>query len=191
MTRTTELRKQQSTAVRLDRDTWTRAGLDILAEHGVDGVRVEPLAKRLGVTKGSFYWHFRDRADLLDAMLESWRRRATLAIIERVDLSGESAESRLRTLLALAFAGPSAEKGTDVELAIRLWGRRDLRARQVLAEVDELRLSYFTQLLESAGIAGEDARARALLSYSYMRVANSLPPGAQGLDMIVRLLLTP
>ena len=191
MTRATELKNKPSAAARLDRNAWARAGLDILAEHGVDGVRVEPLAKRLGVTKGSFYWHFRDRADLLDAMLESWRRRATLAIIERVDLSGQSAETRLRTLLALAFAGPNAEKGTDVELAIRLWGRRDLRARQILAEVDELRLSYFTQLLESAGMAGDEARAPALLSYSYMRVANSLQSGAEALDAIVRLLLTP
>jgi AcrR family transcriptional regulator len=184
-------RRRDDAGVRLDPTAWILSGLDVLAEQGVDAVRVEVLAKRLSVTKGSFYWHFRDRAALLDEMLESWRRRATLAIIERIDHSAHEASMRLQTLLELPFAGAGADRGADVELAIRLWGRRDARARAVLGEVDELRLRYFVRLLEGAGKRGHDARARALLAYSYMRVANSLPEGAEALPAILRLLLKP
>jgi AcrR family transcriptional regulator len=184
-------KKQPDASSRLDRDAWIRAGLDILADQGIDGVRIEPLAKRLGVTKGSFYWHFRDRADLLDGLLDSWRRRATLSIIERLDHAGESPAKRLRALLHLPFGGRSAEKGADLELVVRLWGRRDAKAHQILAEVDELRIRYLTQLLETAGVTEGESRARAILAYSYMRVANSLPSGADPLDAIVSLLVNP
>ena len=57
----------------LDRDAWIKASLDVLAEKGLDGIRVEVLAKRLKVTKGSFYWHFKDRRDLFDAVLQRWK----------------------------------------------------------------------------------------------------------------------
>ncbi|CAG0952441.1 partial Tetracycline repressor protein class A from transposon 1721, partial [Rhodocyclaceae bacterium] len=65
--------KPEPNRQQLDRAAWTRAALDILAEKGLDGIRVEVLAKRLKVTKGSFYWHFKDRRDLLDAVLETWK----------------------------------------------------------------------------------------------------------------------
>ena len=65
--------KPESLRSQLDRDAWIKASLDVLAEKGLDGIRVEVLAKRLKVTKGSFYWHFKDRRDLFDAMLETWK----------------------------------------------------------------------------------------------------------------------
>ena len=77
--------RAEATAPRaaLDREAWIEAAIGTLAEHGVAGVRVESLAKSLGVTKGSFYWHFRDRPDLLAAVLDFWKQGRISDIIRQ------------------------------------------------------------------------------------------------------------
>lgn len=159
---------------RLDAKAWTAAALDLLAEKGIDGVRVEPLAKRLDVTKGSFYWHFKDRDALFATMLDDWRRRATLQIIERIEKTEESPRSRLRALLRIPFSGPRSNRGAEIELSMRLWARRDVRARAALEEVDQLRLRYVAQLLSECGLAVDQCAPRAIIAYAYMRVASTL-----------------
>lgn len=159
---------------RLDANAWTDGALLLLAEEGIDGVRVEVLAKRLGVTKGSFYWHFKDRRALYDAMLSHWRRQATLALIERLDRGEAPARERLVRLLRLPVVGSRSSSAAEVELAIRLWGRRDEAARATLEEVDSLRLAYIQQLLVEMGRDAAQARASAVLAYSYIRVAATL-----------------
>ncbi len=176
---------------RLGASDWVRGALDLLAEEGVDGVRIEVLAKRLGVTKGSFYWHFKDRQGLLRAILDDWRRRATLDIINRIESAEEPPQKRLRTLLQLPFRGGRSKRGADVELSIRLWGRTDMDARDTLAEIDKLRLRYISKLFAEAGFSVEEAESRAVLAYAYIRVAASLIDGQT--EMIERceiLLLT-
>ena len=161
----------------LDADAWIDAALGELASHGVDGVRVEVLAKRLGVTKGSFYWHFKDRDALLVMALERWRRRATLALIERIDRGTATPAERLRQILQLPFRGRRAAQAASVELAVRLWGRGDPRARTTLEEVDELRLSYISQVFADAGAPAGEARARAVLAYAYQQAGAPLMGG--------------
>lgn len=182
-------KKRASEATRLDSQAWVHAALDILAAQGVDGLRVEILAKQLGVTKGSFYWHFRDRDALLEAILDAWRRQATLRIISRLDETTPSSEGRLRQLLSLPFQGPRSERGADVELSLRLWSRRDPRARAALAEVDQLRLSYIAGLLEDCGCSGDDAKARAVLAYSFIRVGTTLIGGKDNATLEICLSL--
>lgn len=176
---------------RLDIATWTDSALHVLASRGIDGVRVEVLAKQLGVTKGSFYWHFKDRAALLDAMLQEWRRRATLTIIERLESTHEPALVRLHRLLRLQFDARNAEFGANVELAMRLWGRHDRRPAQVLREIDDLRLRYIARLLMELGVTAERSRALAVLSYCYMRVSRSLidPTADRALTQLCENLL--
>jgi len=168
--------RRSSTDDRLDADAWVDAALTELGAAGIDGVRVEVLAKRLSVTKGSFYWHFKSRDALLAAMLNRWRRRATLALIERLESGQTSAEERLRRLLKLPLLGERSASAADLELSIRLWGRRDERAQAALVEVDELRLRYIERLLQELGMSHEEAAVRATLSYCYLRVAPSLIP---------------
>ncbi|MGB9368496.1 MAG: helix-turn-helix domain-containing protein, partial [Xanthobacteraceae bacterium] len=79
---------KQEKPTRLDAGAWIAAGFDALADGGIDAVRVEPLAKALGITKGSFYWHFADRRALLDAMLESWAEGRIAAIREQAAMRG-------------------------------------------------------------------------------------------------------
>lgn len=158
----------------LSRNDWADAALGELAIFGIAGVRVEVLARKLNVTKGSFYWHFKDRDALFVAMLERWRERATLALIARLDNASELPEERLRELLRLPLQREKSAFAAEVELAIRLWSRNDSRALTVLEEVDALRLRYIENLLVNIGIDKGLARAHAILSYSYMRVAPTL-----------------
>jgi hypothetical protein len=88
-------------------------------------------------------------------------------------------------------AGQRSALAADIELAVRLWGRRDARARAALKEVDDLRLRYIAQLLENIGTPSEEAKARAVIAYSYMRVAATLirPDDAALLDLCDDVLL--
>jgi AcrR family transcriptional regulator len=159
---------------RLGIQAWTSAGLELLAEGGVDAVMIVPLAKRLGVTKGSFYWHFKDRDALLSAMLDEWRKSATLDIIERLEKSTGTAAQRLQRLFRVPFSVSATEWAAD---PVRLWGRRDAKVKAALAEVDGIRLRYLTRLMEEAGFEPGDAAARAVTAYCYIRVAVTLLDG--------------
>ena len=86
---------------RTSRSRWVEEGLRALAAGGPDAVRIESLARTLGVTRGGFYWHFQDRQALLDAMLGTWERTTTVQVAERLDREGGDATAKLRRLLAL------------------------------------------------------------------------------------------
>lgn len=153
---------------------WLEVAWEALARGGIESVRVEPLATRLGVTKGSFYWHFRDRAALLDALLDDWETRATLGVIRLVDASSVAPRSRLAELLRVTTRAPEAP---DAEHAIRAWGALDSSVRARLTRIDERRERYVEDLLVAAGVARPAAahRARALylaLIGEYARVAH-------------------
>jgi len=152
---------------RLDANAWIDAALDILTSADIDSVGIEPLAKLLGVTKGSFYWHFKDRAALLQAMLRKWQQRATLEVIERVEHSHKPPLERVRQLIDLPYSSPKARQAALVERAIRSWGLRDEMAAAALTEVDEQRLKYLAALFKGAGCKDEEARARAYLVYAF------------------------
>lgn len=141
---------------------WIAAALDLLARKGVAAVRVEPLAASLGVTKGSFYWHFSGRQALLDAVLAAWEARATAAVIARVEGAARRPSERLPRLVTLIAR---SRKAPAVEQAIRAWGAVDVRARRVLARVDARRIAYVRGLLRAEGLAGDVARRRAQLLY--------------------------
>ena len=106
---------------------WVSVGLVELARGGVDGVRVEVLAERLGVTKGGFYRRFKDRRALLNAMLETWRDGRVTAIERQADTSGESAVEKLRGMFKL-YSERANTQGMAIELAIRQWARSDAAA---------------------------------------------------------------
>src|ERR671924_465149 len=89
---------------RTPRSSWIDEGLRALAAGGPDAVRIEPLARALGVTKGGFYWHFEDRRALLDELLYAWERESVDEVIERVDAGGGDARAKLRRLSAIAIS---------------------------------------------------------------------------------------
>jgi AcrR family transcriptional regulator len=148
-------------------DTWIKAGFSELARTGIDGVRVEVLAKSLGVTKGGFYRRFRDRAALLEGMLQSWRAGRIAAIEAQTSLDGATARDRLRALIRLYSERMNSE-GMAVELAIRQWARSDAAAAAAVANVDAARLKNVAQLYRATGLAAEAAEAQAFLFYCFI-----------------------
>lgn len=148
-------------------ETWIEAGLTEIARTGAEGVRVEVLAKNLGVTKGGFYRRFRDRAALLDGMLQTWSKGRIAAIEKQTSLDGASARERLRALIALYSERMNTE-GMAVELAIRQWARSDEAAASAVASVDAARLQNVGQLYRAAGRPPEEADAQAFLFYCFI-----------------------
>jgi AcrR family transcriptional regulator len=144
---------------------WIRAGLSLLGRAGIEAVRVEPLAERLGVTKGSFYWHFKDRDALHAAMLETWRVDTTRNAIERVETESVSKADRLTRLIGLAANNAWIAR---LEIAIRAWAKTDERAARAVAQIDRQRMDYIASLLRDLGIEPRTARLRARLLYLAM-----------------------
>tara|TARA_R110001606_G_scaffold47570_1_gene121215 strand:+ start:43146 stop:43763 length:618 start_codon:yes stop_codon:yes gene_type:complete len=151
---------------RLTADDWIRVAGTVLAQEGIAAVRVEPLAAKLGVTKGSFYHHFPDRPALHRAILDDWRRRATKGIISRLNENVTDARTRLMGVFSLPSRGQRAAEGANLELAIRLWAKNDNEAKRILQEVDEQRLDYIASLFEKMGLDQRNARARAFILYA-------------------------
>ena len=147
---------------------WVNAATEVLIDKSVDAVRVDVLAKGLNVTRGSFYWHFKDREDLLKQLLTCWRDTATEQLIDRFERSGLSPEKLLSDLVTLPFHGDAALRSASIELAIRAWARRNDMARQFVTEVDAKRLAYTAQCFVALGFSLQEANMRAFVMYSYI-----------------------
>jgi AcrR family transcriptional regulator len=148
-------------------DKWIEAGLAELADGGVGRVRVEVLAERLGVTKGGFYRRFKDRRALLDAILDTWSRGRIAAIKQQTALGDASPGERLSAVIQL-YSGPINERGMAIELAIRQWARADKVAALAVGRVDNQRLTNVRSLYRKMGLTADQARARAVLFYSFL-----------------------
>jgi AcrR family transcriptional regulator len=149
------------------RKKWIEAGLAALARGGVEEVRVEVLAKDLGVTKGGFYRSFPDRRALLKAILENWGQGRIAAIEKQAHLDGGPPRERLRELIGL-YSGRFNPRGMAIELAIRQWARTDDDAGRIAAKVDAVRLKSVAELYGALGLPREEAEARAFLFYSFI-----------------------
>lgn len=175
-------------------DTWIDAAIDVLEYEGVDAVRVDVLARNLGVTRGSFYWHFKDREDLLRHMLKAWSTATTENLTRRLVNASDDPREQLRDVLSLPFRGRSAERGSRIELSIRAWARRDALAREAVDESDRSRLAYIAQIYSGLGCGLIEARHRALMTYSINVACSLLTPAGTAarqehwLDFVDRLM---
>jgi AcrR family transcriptional regulator len=156
-------------------EDWVRAATQVLVDHGIDHVRVDVLAGELKVTRGSFYWHFRDREDLLRRVLQAWRDENTVQLTRRLALARSDPRDLLADVVTLPFRGRAAVRAARIELAIRAWARRDPMAQRALEEADASRIGYHESLLQALGFAPEEAAHRAFMLYGY-EVAESLMP---------------
>lgn len=146
---------------------WIETGLAALAEGGIDRVRVEVVAERLGVTKGGFYRRFKDRRALLDAILDTWSLGRIDAIHKQMALGAATPAERLKSVVKLYSERVSAQ-GIAIELAIRQWARSDKAAAAAVARVDAARLETVEDLYGRMGLAAQDAQARAVLFYAFI-----------------------
>jgi AcrR family transcriptional regulator len=160
-------------AVRLSADDWARAALEALAEGGLAAVAVEPVAVRLGVSKGSFYWHFANRQSLVEAALRRWEAE-TEEVIARLEPFADPA-ARMRALLERAFGDAQ-----DAAVSFRLISEADdPLVGEVVRRVSERRIVYMQEVLCELGRPPEEARRRVLTAYgSYLGMAALIRIGA-------------
>ena len=146
---------------RLSADDWAQAALDLIAEQGVSAVAVEPLARRLGVTKGSFYWHFPSRDALLSAALERWEANEQEAIFGRLEAVADPAQ-RLGALFQVV-----AHEVKSHKVYSELLKALDHPAvGPVIGRVSQRRLDYLTAAFRQTGLSATDAQHRARLAYA-------------------------
>jgi len=153
---------QRVATTRTPRDGWIEEGLRVLAAGGPDAVRVEVLAKNLGVTKGGFYGSFADRDALLEAMLDTWERQSTDEVLERVEREGGDPRTRARRAGVLTFSG---DRLLPIDLAVRDWARRSETVAQRLRRVDNRRMGLLREMIGTFCSDPDEVEARSLLAF--------------------------
>ncbi len=147
---------------RTPRERWIAEGLSVLAAGGPDAVRVEVLAKRLGVTKGGFYGSFADRDALLDAMLDTWERESTDEVLARVDREGGDPKTRIHRAGMLTFEN---DRLLPIDLAVRDWARRDDAVARRLRRVDNRRMGLLREMIGTFCADADEVEARSLIAF--------------------------
>lgn len=147
--------------VRTPRGAWVDAALQALAAGGPDAVRIEALAASLGVSKGGFYWHFKDRQALLEEMLDSWEKTVAGDVIATIESTPAGPRAKLQQLFEMA---PSVDFA--VELALRDWARRDKGVARRMRRIDNRRMDYLRLLFGQFCANEDDVEVRSMLAFS-------------------------
>jgi AcrR family transcriptional regulator len=150
------------TRTRLSRQAWVQAALGAIAEGGLAAVAVVPLAKQLGATKGSFYWHFANRQALVEAALADWEQSRTAAVIAEIEASSDDPLQQLRLLFKRVTALAARDR---IELALLATADHQT-VRPVLDRVTRRRIEFTARLFQRLGFSTAQAKRRALLAYS-------------------------
>lgn len=166
---------------RLTAADWEKEALALIAEEGVGSLGINPLAQRLGVTKGSFYWHFRNRAALLDALLSRWERHSGSEMLEHITSIADP-RARLRQL----FLRVAHEVETTRVHAALLKGTERPRIREVVERTAQRYLDVLVSAYRQTGMSADSAAHRAQLTYAayvgFLQLTSA--PGAQRLDHV-------
>jgi AcrR family transcriptional regulator len=153
---------KQSQGEEISRERWIDTARSALLREGVDAVRVNRLANKLGVTRGGFYWRFKNLDDLLDSLLADWRQRNSGPFLAALSGSGTPAE-RLRAAFQLWLE--EREFDPDYDTAIRAWSRLSRKVANAVHEVDDQRIDALQKLFADAGYPEEEALVRARITY--------------------------
>lgn len=159
--------KAAESSDRLTRDQWIVAGLEALAEQGEPGVKIDVLAKKLNISRGSFYWHFQDRGEFLASIVTEWRRITTTRVHE--DLMRSSTLTplqKLKRLQSLSMTGQFWVPGGKLERALGQWATYDAFVAEILGKVHAERIHFIEGLFRELG--QDHPAARAKLFYSYL-----------------------
>jgi AcrR family transcriptional regulator len=149
---------------------WLAASLEVLSERGVAGITIDGVAKTLGISKAGFYWHFKNRDDLLREMLAYWIHEVTLVVTANPQLIGLTPKNRLIKI---------AEMIIDYDLGrydmpIRQWARTDAGAARVVRKVNRIRLDFLSTAFSELGFKGEELEMRARLFICYHALESSM-----------------
>tara|TARA_R110002049_G_scaffold160202_2_gene325229 strand:- start:6854 stop:7396 length:543 start_codon:yes stop_codon:yes gene_type:complete len=175
---------------RLSKDHWLDHGLTQLAAAGPQALKAEPLCKALGVSRGSFYWHFSDLEDFHTQICALWRDRVTEAVIAENRNNSPTDAARLTRLMQAAFGDNSG-----IEPAMRAWAQENAKVRAVIADVDVRRLTYLAEIIRAAGVPEEQITPRARFVYAaylgqpFLATAADSRFNADDIDALAALML--
>mgnify|MGYP001151001046 CR=1 FL=1 len=144
------------------REGWLETGYQALIEGGVDAVKIQPLARQLGLSRTSFYWFFEDREALLTALIDGWAERTTIPMI---GAAREYAESLAEAMLNVLACFLPDRFDSRLEFAVRSWGLQDASVAARVAEADEARLAALREMLVRWGRPEQEADVRARTIY--------------------------
>ena len=151
-------------SARLSRDQWLARALDVLAMEGHAKLRLETICSELGVTRGSFYWHFKDRDDFVRSVVLYWSGQFTDPVIDHIRQLGDDAQERLRSLMHFVSEGGYAR----YDVCVRAWAAQDPGlVAKIVEDVDRRRLTFVRSLFTGMGFEGRESefRARACIAY--------------------------
>jgi len=149
---------------RISKDQWLACALQALESEGLSGVRIDKLARQLGVSRSGFYWHFRDRQDLLDHMLDYWAREYTEVVTSNPALNEVPAVQRLENVMRTV----RDRELNHFEAAIFIWSQTDPAARKTFDRVYKIRLDFIRKLFRELGFSGDDVEMRAQFFMGYL-----------------------
>lgn len=155
---------EKKTKRRLGREDWVREALEVLQERGVDGVKIVVIAEQMGVTSGSFYWHFKGLQDLLDCLLDYWERGLTDAVIEVAKAYGGPPEDRILNLMLQVIE----EDAATYDHAISVWARRDPATNAVFERTLRKRFDFAAWMFKQCGFSNRQAAVRGRLMVAYL-----------------------
>lgn len=150
----------------LGRRDWIKVALEALAHDGPSAVAIARLADKMGVTKGSFYWHFSSREELLNSLIIEWQQHATQRVIQIVESEKATPHEKILRLAAIGGGSPISEFGGALELAMRSWAKSNPEVRAAVADVDRQRMAYLAELYGEIGSELEPALL-ACLHYAF------------------------
>lgn len=151
---------------KLSKIDWIKAGYRALCNGGIGAIRIEPIAREIKTTKGSFYWHFKDLAALKMAMLEFYKQKGTQDIIDAANMRATPHDA-LMFVVKSALNPPEDDVGSIMaEAAIREWARFDEFAKKNINEIDEMRINFLFENILALGYNNADAKARAQILYA-------------------------
>ena len=162
---------------RLSREDWILAAFHALTRAGPQALKVEPLARSLKVSKGSFYWHFKDLSALKTAMIAQWQAVATAEISAEVNRTEQAPRAALSRLLVLTVSPRDAPfGGPTTEAAIRDWARHEAQVAEAMRAVDQQRVAFVAGLMRQYGLPCEQAQQNARLLYAALIGLEALQP---------------
>ncbi len=157
---------KKSTKPKLTLKDWLQFSLDLLIKEGNAKLRIDTLVKSMGVTKGSFYWHFKDRDDFIHKLVEHWTLVSTLVVVGHMEQVQGSAEERLFELTKYIVINEL----TRYDIAIRAWALMEPQIEYLVRKVDKLRLDFVRDLFAEMGFEGKELemRSRTLVAFHGM-----------------------
>lgn len=155
--------KRPDKAPKRDRESWLEQARQILISEGVDRVRVDPLAKLLGVTTGSFYHHFKNRQELLDGLLDNWQAKNSGPMFSAVKAAGDDPDNQIDALLEIWMNESKYDPKYDS--AVRAWAHGDARVSDIVRQVDDHRVALLQGIFARYGYDEDRAFIRARITY--------------------------